>query len=137
MSTLCEDGESAGSAAQVEDSVSILNARLPEQRLFECSLTGSNADHGIIEPRQPAIPQCGNVRVRRCFHLFAQIPLGNTGTKRAILGFLALLPVLSTARFSAPSQATSLLSLHRDARRRPELRHLPPLAAGHRDIFPS
>ncbi len=33
------------------------------------------------------------------------------GAKRAILGFLALRPVLSAARFSAPSQATSLLSL--------------------------
>ena len=57
------------------------------------------------------------------------------GAKRAILGFLALLPVLSAARFSAPSQATTLLSLHRDARRATGEGYLRRRSGGHLDSF--
>jgi hypothetical protein len=46
MSMFYQDGESAGSAAQIEHSVSIVNARLTQQRFFECSLTSRNPDNG-------------------------------------------------------------------------------------------
>jgi hypothetical protein len=116
MGTLYDEGESAGPAAQVQDSVPILKARLPGQRILECSLTRNSTDNGVVEARQPPdipVPECKSSTMVSCV---AHTTLGNTGVKRAILGFLALLPGPSAADFPSPLREP-VCSLYWDARR--------------------
>ena len=107
--------QSASPTTQGKDSLPILNARLLEQRILECSLTRSSADNGVVEARQPAISQCRNVRVRRWFHVLPTLLWETRAQSERSLDFSLCSPCRAQPT-SAPSQAT-VCSLHWDARR--------------------
>jgi hypothetical protein len=125
--------QSASPTPQVEDSLPILNTRLPEQCVLERSLTSRNADQGIVEPRQPAIPQCWNVRVRRCFHVLSTLPWETREQSEGSLDFSPCCPCRAQPTSALLRQP--VCSLHLDARRVNGEGILTSSFSGYRDRF--